>query len=657
MIWLLFIIAALIAFWFYQKSLPQLNRKQKFPLIFLRTIAFFILIILLFNPILRFQETKKIKPRAIFLTDTSQSMDLIEQAQSKREFFLPLQDKISRLLKNNYQIDHYNFAADLAGDSTATLLSPTLRTLLQQQKPTEISEIFLLSDGWFQDENLQILEKLNLPINCLLPEIPRKDSDLAIHSLEKNETAFIDDLSPLKVNLRARKYQGKAQLTLRYAEKELTRTIDFSNGEFQEIMFDLEFSESGLQKISAEIEAADLLEQNLDNNRYQTAIKVEKQRRKILIISDQLNWDIHFLMRALRSDSKYEPILLTKHNKLSKAQQEIQLAAEMNSIDLLILSNFGNLKFSEAELALITNYHKSNGSLLFWGEYAEQFSQLLPSQPTTIRSQFSATFSLTEKAREYATFDFDTKAVPPLKYRYLRPKAEAKVLATFDNAERSPFILLAGINSKILHLAGQKLWRWQMQTENFEFNTFINNLVNWLSTRSVDNFISFPDKSSYQSGEKVEIELIAYDEKLQKINDLNAKILLKSLDEVIDERYLTQQAGNYSVSYENLPEGNYSYEIIDDKSKNSSRGEFMILPGGRESRDFGINKTMLNYVANLTSGKIITAENLAEHDFSAQPKTLIQHREIPLYKKIWLIITFLAAFSLELFLRKRWGLL
>jgi hypothetical protein len=66
---------------------------------------------------------------------------------------------------------------------------------------------------------------------------------------------------------------------------------------------------------------------------------------------------------------------------------------------------------------------------------------------------------------------------------------------------------------------------------------------------------------------------------------------------------------------------------------------------------------MLSYIANLTSGKIITPENISEQTFAATSRTEISSREIPLYKNYWLIITFLVAFCLELFFRKRWGLL
>jgi len=485
---LLAILAILLAIWFYRKTLPELTKKQKIWLIVLRSISWLILIILLLNPILRFEKEELIKPLAIILKDNSTSMHLPAADKTKSEIFQTYLSKTRDLLDNQYQIVEYNFAADLAGDSATSLISPSLQTLLQKHKPAEIGEIFLFSDGWFQDDNLQTLQRLNLPINCLVPDISQDISDLMIASIEKNETAFIDDISPLQVNLQAKNYRGIAKLEIFYEGKSKSQEIDFAETDFQSISFDLNFESSGLKKISAELIAADLTEKNLENNQIATAIKVEKQRKKILIISDKLNWDIRFLQNALQADNKFGTVLLNKTSTLRKAQQEANLAQEIKSVDLLILSNFGDLIFSSLEQNLINNYHANGGSILFWGEHQAQLSEILPSKATSIRSEFSATFSLTPTAAKYATFDFEPANIPPLSYKYLRPKAEAEILATFDNYERSPFILFSQLNAKVIHLAGQDLWRWQMQSDDLRYNKFILDLANWLSTKSKDNF-------------------------------------------------------------------------------------------------------------------------------------------------------------------------
>ena len=82
----------------------------------------------------------------------------------------------------------------------------------------------------------------------------------------------------------------------------------------------------------------------------------------------------------------------------------------------------------------------------------------------------------------------------------------------------------------------------------------------------------------------------------------------------------------------------------------------MISQNSPESRDTGINLSLLSYISNKTNGKVI--DKADDIEIPKAEKEIIQLRsEIPIYKKWYVITIFLLAFCTELFLRKRWGLL
>ena len=84
----------------------------------------------------------------------------------------------------------------------------------------------------------------------------------------------------------------------------------------------------------------------------------------------------------------------------------------------------------------------------------------------------------------------------------------------------------------------------------------------------------------------------------------------------------------------------------------------MVTADDPESRDRGFNTSFLAYISDQTNGKLFYPEDITEFEFpEAQLMSFKKKAEIPVYKKWYLIVLFLVSFCLELFFRKRWGLL
>lgn len=591
------------------------------------------------------------------LFDNSESMAIENDLVTKSTIFNEMKQTLEAKISNRYKIVDYQFAANLSGDKSSTYINKTLKSIYEKHPTSRIKQIFLFSDGWFKDQDYSAIQKLTTPINCLNPSIDRSDHDLSINRIEQNQTAYLEDLNPVKIEVQAFGYEQKATLELTFDGKQLRKEVDFSKLDFQEISFDLKFTNPGLQKIMVDLSSDSIEETNLSNNRINSAILVEQKRNRVLVISDQLNWDTRFLQKAIKADSKFESKVLLKNNNLYNGNQIIRLSEEIKDTDLLILASYKNLRFNPIELKLIRKFQSIGGSIIFIGDNNPQLADIYPTNASSIRTRFESPITLTAEAAKYETFSIETKDIPPISYRYLSAKKGSKILATFDNEQNSPFIIMSDQNGKILQIAGTNLWRWQMQKESGEYEKLIQNLTNWFSSKSNDNFISTSDKSSYNSGETVKIELVAYDEKLNKLTDLDAKISLYIDDKEITNKYLRSTNDKFATSFNDLKHGDYTYKIRDDKSRKTTSGEFVIIDNNSESRDFGINSPILDYISSSTGGALINSQNIDQLEYNDEVEELENKIEIPIYKKIWLILVFILSFCLELFWRKRWGLL
>jgi hypothetical protein len=185
------------------------------------------------------------------------------------------------------------------------------------------------------------------------------------------------------------------------------------------------------------------------------------------------------------------------------------------------------------------------------------------------------------------------------------------------------------------------------------------NICQWLSQQSSDRFIAFTNKNSYFTNEKIKIRLNAYDEKLTPIPDLNAKLIINNeTGKIIFEEYLLSMEDEYYIDVKQLDPGKYIFTISDDKFNQQTEGTFIVTENNLENRNRGFNIPLLSYIANQTGGKIYDESSLKDLSFTkAIQKIEDLKKELPIYRKWYIIALFLICFCSELYLRKRWGLL
>ena len=663
MIFVLAIISIILISLFYRKTIPPIDSWQKILLISLRSISIITLLLLLLNPILYFFQSKTQKPSIVFLNDISESMQQIGKEQSKSEIFQDYKKEIEFFLESkDYNIISFDFANGIDGNTSSTNLSKTFQQVFKKIDTENIEAIFLLSDGWFNDDELEIIENQNIPIFTFDPHFQSDDFDLKISSVNHNKTVYRNEITPIEVNVNSNKYSGKATVEL-FSENKLInkKKIDLSKKEFLQITFNASFPNTGFTPISVKI-TTDSIEVNTDNNILNSAIQVKRDRSAILLISDNLNWDTKFISSAINEDQHWQSKFLLKNRNITDAGKNTNLKTEMTQVNVLTLINNGNLRFSKDETKIIDRFVKNGGGLFFIGKPIKELEDILPATSSNINRTFKSTFTLTKLSEQFNTFSSiekkDFKNIPPVSYYYVNSKVEAKVLAQFENDERSPAILFKNIgNGKILHFAFLDLWKWQLWNSGDSYNNLMHNIFSWLGQTSSERFYASLDKNSFYLSEDINIELHAFDETLSAITEINAEISVTNAEnKIVHQSFMLKENNKHFIKISDLNHGKYKFTISDQTSNSRTEGEFMISNNSPESRDTDINLSLLSYISNKTNGKVINMIDDIEIP-KAKIKIIKLRSEIPIYKKWYLIAIFLLAFCTELFLRKRWGLL
>ena len=122
--------------------------------------------------------------------------------------------------------------------------------------------------------------------------------------------------------------------------------------------------------------------------------------------------------------------------------------------------------------------------------------------------------------------------------------------------------------------------------------------------------------------------------------------------------FLTRENDEYSFKADLKEPGTYSFDISDKESGKNVKGKFELNASSLENKDFGYNMPLLSWLASHNNGKMLLTSAL--DSFSVVPavkEILVSRREIALYKKWYILSLFILAFCLELYLRRRWGLL
>ena len=350
-------IALIVSFLFYRKTLPEISKKRKYILFFLRAVVIYTILILLFNPILYFRKGFNDRPVFLILSDKSNSMSQIIEGKTKTEHLSRFETDMRRIASNNnYAVENINL---FVNNPRASVLLDEISDVLHSGK--EIAGIALASDGWFQDNQSLFRELLNIPIYTFNPELETNNAELTITNITYNQNVSVNELQTIRVSFTTQNFEGDVQATLKHegrvlqsrnatiltSQSEIGTTLTSQtemtgyftsfrggttmeganrselrtpNSELHFIDFEYSFSETGLKVFEIEISGNAMPPQpandTLVNDIIFGAVQVLDDKAKILILTDSFSWDVRVFNRYLNFNDRFDIELVYLQNRV-----------------------------------------------------------------------------------------------------------------------------------------------------------------------------------------------------------------------------------------------------------------------------------------------------------------------------------------------------
>jgi hypothetical protein len=655
--------ALLISALLYHRSQPRLSRGRRGMLFGLRSIALYILLLILLSPILHFITQKQKAPQILFLKDTSRSMDITRDGFSKQDLLKePLQLLKQKYQQAGYNILEYSFADGTQGSNANSLLGKSLAEIGIKEDFSRIQALILASDGWLRDENFGPVSRLGIPLYALADTARFVAGDLAVMNVQANRYAYRNESTIIRAGILATDYSGPARVNLYLGQNRIgNQTLNLEAGIEQYAEFTHRFPQTGFYNFRVEAEPL-AQEQRLGNNAIPGAIEVLAEKELIAVFSDAPGWDNKFILDAIATNPRWQSVSYQLRNAVAYKGEEIATLPDSERPVVIVIINNGNLRLDAQSCRYIEDRLKRGSGLFYQGLPLPELTDFLPLIRSNITSPYQGFVQLNNAGKAYpmlSALDREAGKLPPLDYYYLSPAPGSEILGVMNNPQSSPALAIRQTGqSRALSLSFLNLWKWQLQSADSGYQKMLVNSLTWLSNKALGSYSAIY-KSSYLQGESIIIRLRAEDDIRSHDLDQNPQIsIFDTAGKLLLQDFMTRRGEEYLFETDLSESGNYSFEIREPEGNKSSRGSFAIAEMAVEERDFDFNLPLLGYLASESRGRIIPIQSVDKHQ--ALPPTIrteILKREFNLYKQWYIIALFILTFCLELFFRRRWGLL
>ncbi len=699
----------LIAFFFYRWTLPPLSRTTRIVLSVLRGLALALLILLLFEPLLRIIHRDQQSPVVAVLIDNSESMSLTDGSGNRAagvKAFLR-KESAGRGIPGA-RVEFYLFSSKLSFPSGSppdsmvmngqtTDISEALGEIKNRLGQENIQSVVLISDGnYTTGKNPEYLaEETGLPVYTVGVGDTSDQKDVLIQNVNTNAVAYADERVPMDVTVRSSGYRNEnVEVSVREGSSILDhKTVTLQPGT-QSYLTHLSVvpKEDGVQKYTVEVTKlpGELTEKNNYRSLY---IKVLKNRLRVYLIAGAPSPDVAAMAQMLRED-EHNTVREFVQKSSSEFYQGNLSDAVLDSADCLVLVGFPTAMTPPPTVQQIAQMIERKKTPLFFcsgkfvdGSKLSLLNNYLPFQqvgPSTT-SEITVTPAIPEKAKTNPLIILDGKAealdwekLPPI-YKTqanFRTKPESEILASVSIQNivfPEPLIAIRTIaHQRSLGITGYGVWRWRLmaqgdvKTENL-FPAFVTNAIRWLTTNEDEKRVRIvPVKESFTTGEPAQFTAQVYNELLRPVDDAELVLELTRGNEKTPLVMTSVGNGLYEGSATGLAEGDYTFvgkAAVNGAPVGEDKGRFTVGQLNVEFLETKQNKPLLEQMAYRTGGKYYP---LSEGDsvigdirqnVHLTTKDLVHSAEIELWNWRYLAAFIVALFAVEWFLRKRMGML
>ena len=661
------------------------NKKQHYGkalnaiLFVLRTLMVGLVVLLLFNPLIRQKFSSVETPTIILAHDNSSSVVLCKDSAFYKNDYQTQFEAFRKNLNADFQVDEYLFGEEVRDfdqldfSDQLTDLSSLIKTLDRRYYKRNVGAVLLFSDGIYNRgfEPELVAENFPFPIHTVVLGDTVSYPDLAIRNVHYNKVVSLGATFPVRVTVAARDLAGrKAQLTLKEGGRLIEkRDIEIPSNRFsKEIDFMLDATKKGVMAIDIEVSGIAEEEQLLNNVRH-IYVEVLDQKYKLLCVAASPHPDLGAL-RSVLNDNYEVDFCFGK-----------ETLPDFANYDLVILHQVPSGRTDYNALKAQLDKNVKLPVLFIVGKDTDR--DMLNKMQGVFALHSGATNTLMDvKAHQntaFSTFTFDSKSeqliakYPPLAL----PHVEINALKSHDDLllqevmgikSGLPLLSFAQDGRKMAFLFGTNIWRWRLfeyyQNKNHDvFDELFSKSLKYLLLSANDGSAIFA-KETYYSNEPVVItgELRNPNNELVTDPDMTIQIENKLTGETYDYTF-SKRDHDYELNAGLLPEGLYVYKVqaqMGERKINVS-GTFSVVAIGIEAQQLTADIERMRTIARLTNGNCYTARELQQlfadlHNDSRI--TSVEHHESrfeDLIHSKWIFFVLIGLAAVEWLLRKMFG--
>jgi hypothetical protein len=671
----------------------------------LRGTALSLLVLLLFEPVVRAVFVSSRLPLLAVLIDNSSSMRLRDASGRRDSVLLRTLGLLPGVLPEGTDLAVYSFGSSVSGprpsmpeslrfDEPSTNIARALRA--SGENPGGARAVLLLTDGnaTAGPNPLYAAEDLRLPVYAIGVGDSAEQRDLMITAVSASRVMLAGVPTPAEIRVKSAGYGGeRVGISLSDGERELARTELTLRSGVSEYGVPLTFMPRGegtrlfaarLSTLPGELTA--------DNNRRSFQAVVLKERLSVVLLSGAPGPDQAIMRQTLQEDPNVLVRAFTQKPDGGFFEGEPP-ASTLDSCDCLVMLGYPGSGASDLLVRRIAGAVLRRrvpvlfvaGRSLDHGR-AGSFGELLPFTTGDVRGTEQSIFVVPHTDhRDHPLLTPDSSispsswaALPPLfrtSTTYL-PKPGSTVLATarLQSVQLpDPLLIVRSVGgSRAVAILGYGLWRWRLMAQgNPEISTFyasfLSTAVRWLTTRDDTRPVRItPVRAVSTPLEPVEFEGRVADAAARPLDNAEVTVTLTGKEFTGGIVLSPAGGGRYTGVFSPLPEGNYRYAgraAIGENVVGADSGRLAVGTLDLETFETRMAVEPLRLLASRTGGRFFLPGELAafgealraQASFApVQQRTAstVEFRRWPLL--LALVVLLLAA---EWFLRKRRGML
>jgi hypothetical protein len=700
----------------------------RFPLLALRLASVALVVLLLMEPVLAFFAERRAPARIVVLADASLSMTIpFPEGEGEAAAVPTRSDRLAKALEETDlldalegegRVDAYRFGGavepltgpegeiDITPREDRTDLAGALADGVGALR-SRTGAVVMLSDGSRNvgSDPRAEARRLAVPIYTVGVGSDGPVTDLSVFDVIASGVSYLDNVVPVEAKIRARGdaapgvvvYLSEGDAVLDSAR------VDLPGGGIDAgVKLTYVPQREGLHVYrvwtkprEGEISAA--------NNEHLFAVRVLREKIRVLLAASRPTFDFTFLKRALEADVSLQVEatvaslagfegLLGRRGKPFPARY-----ADLARYDLVVLSDMAGEDLGPARAADLARFvEERGGALLVTGSErafdlaGTPLAELVPfvSEPAARPrrgqilprlTQSGRTHPVTALAEEEGANARVWSELPPLSeapvFLRRRPEARTLVLGELDGTAREEMPLVTTLETgrgRVLVVAGGPFWRWDLYLwgtgrPGDAFRRLVSRSVRWLVARDdLKQVLVRPGKNLFDGAETVVIEGQVYDDDFRPIEgaDVRATVLgpLGTEEERARELSLPDVGGGrYRGTLPGLPPGDYRIDgaaSMGGTALGEDRSEMTVAPYRLEFEDPAPDFAMLQQISQESGGRFLTLSELGQLPEILDLEPVVEHsvKEWPFQEQPLVFLALLALLGGEWALRRGRGL-